>query len=269
MKTSNRPRSGLWPLVGAAMLLASPASADNAVCPTKNRLHISSLPWGTIPGPLVVALGTKDGVMTLLMKGGDNACSTQPVKHDLDWGLKLTKLLPDANVWCAELPANHTVTDGVIVFEVVSTPKTYACAGGTQTLQPLNYNGQKLSIYVGDGNDDVYAGAGTDIVYGGAGGDYLVDNAGTGDRLFGEHSADFLYCSDGNTSWCDGGSGADFLSEIPTMNKDRLNGGSNSDYIWACGGRPEALWCGSNVDQVYWSDSTTPNDGQCEHIDPC
>lgn len=148
------------------------------------------------------------------------------------------------------------------------------CNGAVVDLQPMIYNGKRLRIYLGNGDDHAAASFGTDSLYGGAGSDELSDYGGTSDIAYGETNSDELQCSSGSSGLCDGGGAGDDIYDLVGTN-DEVYGGGSTDYIYVCGYKE--VDCGesaagySDTDRLYYQ-STQSDQVNCEvivdHQDP-
>ncbi len=86
---------------------------------------------------------------------------------------------------------------------------------------------KNVTIYGGNGKDDIYGGSGNDRLDGGTAKDRIFGRGGN-DRIIGHSGNDFLDGEDGN-DYITGDAGADVL--VGGAGEDDLNGGGSKDII--------------------------------------
>jgi Ca2+-binding RTX toxin-like protein len=247
-------------LAGLVLLCTlSTAAAQDASCPASNRLQF--VPFGQPPINLldgarydvVFGLGpNRDGTPVMRAIVHRNGSCIQGFMFVGRNGLAETRLNANSNI-C--LGGNNDVV------RVVNANTDVFCNGSAQELWPLNYNGFRLSIYGGGGNDNLAGGAGPDSIYGGAGGDALGGVSGSNDQLFGESGADIIAGSSGSLTRNAGADGADVIVDRAGIS-DTIDGGANNDRLESgCNNTP--ITCGSGTDTAF-SPNPRPFGSLCE-----
>jgi hypothetical protein len=139
------------------------------------------------------------------------------------------------------------------------------CNGATIDLEPMIYNGNRLRMYLGNGDDHGTASHnGMDSIYGGAGNDGLSDLGGSQDIMYGETNGDDLFCSTGSAGYCDGGGAGDYIRDR-IGSDDEIYGGGSSDDIDVCGAKE--VDCGEGSPGYSDSDVLSYNSHEGTEVD--
>jgi hypothetical protein len=242
-----------------ASCAASSAHAQDAACPSTNRLIMTphgSTPFNTLDGAryeIVLGRGTgRTGSLVLFaVVIRDGVCMTTNSYVGRGGGSE-AQLSANSNLCLGG--ANDRVT-------VVSTAANFTCGGNSVRLEPFAYNGFRLSIYGGGGNDTLAGGAGADSIYGGAGSDAIGGNTGTNDQLFGESGADLIAGSSGSLTRNIGADGDDIIIDRAGIS-DTIDGGANNDRLES-GCNNTSIACGSGTDTAF-SPNPRPFGSLCE-----
>jgi Ca2+-binding RTX toxin-like protein len=96
---------------------------------------------------------------------------------------------------------------------------------------------KNVTIYGGNGKDDIYGGSGNDKLDGGTGKDRIFGRSGN-DRIIGHSGNDLLEGDDGN-DYITGDAGVDTL--VGGAGDDDLNGGGSHDHITGSAGNDDYI----------------------------
>ncbi|GAB1269606.1 hypothetical protein NBRC116493_28590 [Aurantivibrio infirmus] len=161
--------------------------------------------------------------------------------------------------------ANLCLGDKDDQVQVLTKTTTFSCGNGKISLYPFIYNGYRLAIYGGGGNDLIKGGNGRDKIHGGSGVDWIDANKGDLNYSFGESGSDVVVGSTGNRSLTNGGSGNDVIRDLKG-NNDFLIGGAGADNI-SSGCSTARIICGPSGNENDTARSLTRpvNSANCQN----
>jgi Ca2+-binding RTX toxin-like protein len=241
-------------LIASALVLgtASGLQAQEEIpCPPGSRMTMTPFngPWANLLDGAAydITFGRsrdRSGnlVMTALVKRNG-------VCQDAMWVFDGAQINPQLSV-----DTNLCLGTKADTVRVLKTRTTINFCGFNRTLEPFIYNGKRLAVYGGDGNDTLTGGSGMDALVGGKGDDLLTGNGGSDDWLYGEGGADELDGSTGGLTYMSGGSGNDAITDMSGAD-DWFEGGSGNDFM-SSNCNVSTMLCGGGTD---WAINPDPN----------
>jgi Ca2+-binding RTX toxin-like protein len=180
------------------LLLSASARAQNASCPTSNRLVFSYSNGQT--------LNVNDGASYVFVVGemnrnGSPEPSTRVIhafvyrngtclNGGYSGAFMVTRNGTTQNALTVD--SNICLGGGTDMLDILGSERVLSCNSSSFRLYPVDYNGYRLSIYGGGGPDYIVGGNGNDSLYGGPGEDSLEGGGGSSNRLYGEDSNDTI-----------------------------------------------------------------------------
>jgi hypothetical protein len=241
-----------------ALGLPGYAAAQNATCPSSNRLRLVDPANGAQVNLLDgasyrVVIGnihrfgsdvppSETVVQAAVIRNGQcvvaNALGLFIVRRDSE-----TSARPS-------LTANSNLCMGnaADTVEIVASERNISCGSSSFRMYPLNYGGFRLSVYGNGGGDTLAGGAGSDTLFGGSGNDVMVGGSGSSDFLYGESENDNLIGSAASSVTLDGGSGNDTIST--QCRAATIACGSGTDTAYSRDPRPFFTLCESWIQQT-------------------